>query len=94
MHDVSLDNERRKLVLELLAPERPWESEAPTNCVRCIRLLDPSGHTLVRGGDHLTFFLLDLPTKDRQDLADALQHLGLPDDVVEQVNIDVAQLEP
>lgn len=94
VHEVQLDDERRRLVLELLAPAETWKGESPTNYVRSIRLLDASGGTVLRAGDHLTFYLFDLPAAQRNELSAALKRLALPEDVIEPVTVDPARLEP
>lgn len=94
VHEVELDDARRRLVLELLEPIEVWKDEAPTNYIRSIRLLDASGVTVLRAGDHLTFYLLDLPAVERDELAAGLRRLELDENVLEPATVDPARLEP
>ena len=57
-------------------------------------ILDGAGRTVLRVGDHGTFFLFALPPSDRAALLDDLARRGFPDTVVEAVDIDVDALQP
>jgi hypothetical protein len=94
VHDAALDDERRALLLEVLAPEEPGPYAAAPDYIRSIRLLDGSDRTVLRGGDHMTFLLLDLPAESRRALTASLAAMGLGGDVIEPVSVDVTALEP
>jgi hypothetical protein len=64
------------------------------NYIRSIRLLDVTGRTVFRGGDHNTFLLLELPETARAALEADLRTMDIPADVIEHVDIDVSRLEP
>jgi len=93
-YEGDLDQERIALLSALLAAEDLGGRESPHNYIRSIRLLDGSGRTLLRIGDHNTFYVFDLPPDERPALIEDLQDIGLPGDVIKPVDIELDRLEP
>lgn len=92
--EANLDPTRRALLLDTLFPEQPGGSTPGVVAIRSLRLLDTTGLTLVRVGDHGTFTLFDLPLEARGKLAQELQRLNLPSEVSTPVDVDSDKLHP
>jgi hypothetical protein len=94
VHTGALDSDAIEMLRLLLAPEPPAGSERPLNYIRSVRLLDALGRTVLRGGDHNTFILFNLPATERAALIDSYRQAGIPESVIEKVDVDVEKLDP
>jgi hypothetical protein len=68
--------------------------ERPMNYIKSARILDASGRTVLRIGDHGTFVLFELPVPDRAAFLEDLARRGIPEAVIESVDVDVERLQP
>jgi hypothetical protein len=90
-----LDTPKREFLQQALSPTVPeGYAERPLNYIKSVRFLDKNGATILRGGDHNNFILFRLPDNVRASLLTRYREHGIPDTVVEQVDVDVESLEP
>jgi hypothetical protein len=68
--------------------------EHPIDYIKSFRLLDRDGRTWLRGSDHNSFLLFDLPAAERSALLEAYRAKGVPEAAIEQVDVNVDTLEP
>lgn len=90
----SLPDRQRRILRPILQLTTDDFVERPLNSIRSVRLLAQDGHTILRGGDHNTFILFDLPLAKRDTLLDLYRQHGIPAEVIEQVEVDIEKLEP
>lgn len=84
---------KKKTLRRILSLTPVGYPERPLNYIRSVRLLDKN-RTVLRGGDRNAFILFDLPESERAALMDAYRQQRIPQEVVEQVDVDVEKLEP
>jgi hypothetical protein len=89
-----LNADRIAILRNVLSPTGEGYRERPLNYIKSVRILDEAGQTILRGGDHNTFMLFDLPDAERAALVDAYRRRGIPETVIEQVEVDVQKLDP
>ena len=68
--------------------------ERPLNYIKSVRFLDENGATVLRGGDHNAEILFRLPANEKTSLLEAYRAYGIPDSVIEPVDVDEERLEP
>lgn len=91
----NIDDENAQLLTLVLSPTVPaGMSERPLNYIQSVRLLDKVGATIFRGGDHNDAILFRLPDSARAGLLNEYRKHGIPEKVIEQVDVDVESLEP
>jgi hypothetical protein len=94
VYEGRLDDDLARQLLELLAPQAPSTQESPFNYIRSLRLLDGSGRTRLRIGDHNDVHLLRWRVEDRQAMIAAFAELNVPGDVLRGADVDIEDLQP
>ena len=90
-----LDPSKIEILRQLLTLAPPsLYAERPLNYIKSTRFLDRENATVLRGGDHNNFILFALPPDAREALLNSYRSEGIPETVIEQVDVDVGGLEP
>ncbi len=94
VYGIDLNDERIELLRGILSPVPEGYSELPLNYIKSIRLRDKEGKTVLRGGDHNSFILFNLPESEYAALMEAYRKRNIPESVIEKIDVDTENLEP
>ncbi|MEI2579942.1 hypothetical protein [Scytonema sp. PRP1] len=86
------ENIERLQVLLSFEPE-VWE-DLPLNYIESITLLDEAEQIVLRGNEMNEFILFSLPEPNRSAVIEAFAYEGIPETVIEQVEVDPSRLYP
>lgn len=94
IHQERLNSENIEPLQHLLSLElEAWE-DLPLNYIESIALLDESEQIVLRGNEMNEFILFSLPESNRSAVIEAFAREGIPETVIEQVEIDQSRLYP
>jgi hypothetical protein len=89
-----IDAEKTGILLRVLSFTPEGYLELPLTYIESIRLLDKDSRTVLRGSDMLSSILFSLPADDHAALVEAYTRNGIPEEVIEQVDVDIERLKP
>jgi hypothetical protein len=87
--DEPLDDERARLLGRVVSFELHEWTDPPINYIDRIILFDKQGKVVLRANDNAEFILFALPEDKRNDLIERYRRAGIPEDVVESVDVDI-----
>jgi hypothetical protein len=94
IYEGPLNEDKIAILRRILSIASEGYPERPLNYIKSVRLLDQEYRTILRGGDHNAFILFDLPEPERTALVEVYRQHYIPENVIEQVDVDVERLEP
>jgi hypothetical protein len=89
-----LDDARASLLRRVLSDEPEGLPEAVLGYIESLRLRCANGHTVLRSSDGGATILLALPPAEQLKLAAKFVHLGIPIEVLEEIEVDPDTLGP
>jgi len=89
VHEEQLDDDRRKLLRQVLSFRREKWADPPLNYIDRVLLFDPKNHVLLRANESCEFILFLLPTAARENLIKRYREAGIPNAVIKQVDLDI-----
>jgi hypothetical protein len=94
LYEGLLDAPKATLLRRLLAFSPSGWSDLPLNYIEVVRLMDARGHTILRGNDTNDVLLFAFPAPEHHDLIAAYKSHGIPEAVVEAIQVDLEGLSP
>jgi hypothetical protein len=95
VHADIIDSSKLGILRDILNPTvSKGYAERPLNYIKSVRCLNDEGRTILRLGDHGNTILFMLPENVRASLLNTFRDHGIPETVVQQVDVDVEGLEP
>jgi hypothetical protein len=91
VHDESLDDDRRALLLRALSFRREKWADPPLTYIDRVVLFDAGAQVVLRANDSAEFILFALPEPARGRLVERYRASGIPEDVITQVDVDIEQ---
>lgn len=89
--DELLDDEKARLLRQVLSFERDMWTDLPINYIERVVLFDAQGDVVLRASDSAEFILCALSNMEHEDLIERYRAAGIPAEVVESVDVDINQ---
>lgn len=94
LYEGVIDGAKAALLRRLLAFDAGAWSDLPLNHIQVVRLIGADGSTILRGNDTNDEILFHFPASEQRALFDSYRIYGLPEDVIEAVQVDLEGLNP
>lgn len=91
VHEELLNDDRRKLLQQVLSFRREKWADPPLNYIDRVLLFDPDNHVLLRANESGEFILFRLPATLRENLIERYREARIPEAVIKQVDFDIEQ---
>lgn len=89
-YDDALDGDRAQLLRRVLSFGDEGWTDTPLNHIDQVALYSPHGDMVLRATDGGEFILFALPPDERAQLLERYAAAGIPRDVIETVDVDIA----
>lgn len=90
-YDEAFDGDRAHLLKRVLSFGDEGWTDSPLNHIDQVVLYGPHGEMVLRATDGAEFILFALPLDKRAQLLERYAAAGIPSDVIEMVDVDIAQ---
>jgi hypothetical protein len=94
IHEEPLNTDKIEILQRLLSFELEGWNDLPLNYIESITLLDETKQIVFRGNNMNVFQLFALPESERAALIEAYARERIPEEVIEEVEIDLSSLYP